>query len=385
MSNKLKYMSILIIISLIIISCSSKQRNIEEENIILDVNKNDKVSLFDYFSDVNIIPLETKKDSYLSFPLGEADKVVLYKDKFFFLDFKLNDILVFNKNGKYLYRLDKEGRGPGEHRSIKDFNINRFTNNIEILSLEDQNINIYNSDNFEFIDKIKIPNSIPLVYQFHHLHAKVYAFKTHQNNIEIHIYNINNNKIINTKYKSPKWLTNTSYVSSSRSPFYIYNDSLFYTHIFNGEIFNIDPIDYKIKTRYKWNFGKNTLSLSDIPKDKDVMFYFNFSKELSNRFAENFLVYQENSHYYFTRFKYKKKYKHIILNKTKNEIKIFDNFIEGVQITPQYITDKALYVFVAPKYLDFVINTSFLNEKNKEIYSKIKEDDNMLIIKYTFK
>lgn len=372
----------------IMITCClfvSCMMNSDKNNESLDLRRNDKVSLFDYFSDIGIIPLETKEGAYLSMTLGEADKVFVHNNKFFLLDYEQDDILVFDTEGKYLYRLDKKGKGPEEHSSIKDFNINRFTNNIEVLSLEDQNINIYDSENFEFIDKIKIPQSLPLIYTFHHLDSNTYAFISHRNNLEIHIYEANNDKIIKANYELPKWITNTTYASTSRSPFYVYDDSLFYTHIFNGEVFNIDPIDYKLETRYKWDFGENTLLLSDIPADKDIEFYFNLTRELSNRFAEKFLVYQENSRYYFTRFKYKRKYKHIILDKTNNEVKLFDNFIEDVQLTPQHITDDALYVFVAPYYLDFVINSSFLNEKNKKILSQIKDDDNLIAIKYTFK
>lgn len=64
----------------------------------------------------------------------------------------------------------------------------------------------------------------------------------------------------------------------------------------------------------EYNFDISTL------KEESIEFYVNHSRNVSSHYATCFLVYGENSDYYITRFRLKKRYYHLILNKKKGPV-----------------------------------------------------------------
>lgn len=66
------------------------------------------------------------------------DKLRIDNDEFYILDKKQKVILVFDKSGKYLRKLNKIGRGPDEYLSLNDFFI--FNSHVYVLSHEMQKI-----------------------------------------------------------------------------------------------------------------------------------------------------------------------------------------------------------------------------------------------------
>ncbi|MDD3323186.1 MAG: 6-bladed beta-propeller [Paludibacter sp.] len=368
----------------LMISCAKNSNNKQVGGAmkVIDLDRNDQISIKDYFNEIEIIPLETNLNSLLPFLIGETDKVIKSNDKFYFLNRKEDVIIIFDFHGKFTKRINWKGKGPNEYLSINDFIINRFNGNIEILSPENNSIFVYDSTGNTFIEKIRLPSEMPIVHLFQIVTSDTYILYSLAANAELFFYSKQTKQTIKTEYNLPKWFhRNTPFAPSSRNPFYIYNDSLFFQQIYNGDVYNIDTNDQKLNLRYSWDFGEYNFNIAEIPTDKSLEYYLN----LNNKYALLFQVYCENSKYYFTRFKFKNRYKHLIYNKLTNEYKLFDKFSEGFQCVPQWIDDNAIYTFISPEYLKFVINQEVLNEKNKIIFNSIREEDNPIIIKYTFK
>jgi hypothetical protein len=237
-----------------------------------------------------------------------------------------------------------------------------------------------------FIDKIRFPDSMPVVYQFYNLTAEEYVLMSSVEGFEIYFYYPADSKVIKSDYYLPQWFArNTVYAPASRNPFYLYNDTVCFAQIYNGDIFNISPPSHELSYRYKWDFGQYNFTPSALPENESMAFYMNISKKISMKYALLFQVYQENSRFYFTRFKFKNRYKHLLLSKhTKTHI-LFEQFKEGGQCLPLCIDESAIYTPVSPQYINKVINPAVLDGKNKKIYSHIKEDDNPVIIKYILK
>lgn len=372
------------ILLLILFSCSSEPNFSRKGKHIypVDANRNDEVSVFDLFSKIEIIPLETNSSSLLTFPIGDPDRLVIKNNKFYFLDEKQNAVLIFDAKGKFINKIDKKGNGPGEYTLLSDFNINRFTGNLELLSARGY-INVYDPLGNTFLEKIRLP--FPAVHYFHHLTSDVYVFFSSAMGGEIYFYSKKESKRIEKNiYKLPKWFGQTVY-SSSRNPFYVYNDSLHFEQLYNGDVFTISPVDFQLMPRYLWDFGKYNFDLSVMPENKRIEFYANLTKKMSNKYVNFFQIYSENRNHYFTRFKFKNRYKHLILDKKTNKYLLFDQFKEGLECLPLGIDDKAMYTVLSPFYLDKIVNTSVLDEKNQKLYSQIKDTDNPVVVKYTFK
>ena len=362
-------------------SSPSNYRLFEKEKLIpIDLNINDKVSFYDLFSKVEIIPLETTTNSLLTFPIGEPDRIIMDDEKFYFLDIKQHSIIIFNKDGKFFKKMDYRGMGPNEYISIHDFNINRFNKNIEILSPEGRYINIYDPFGEVFIEKIHLPQDMPVIHYFQHLTNDIYAFLSCVGPVEILFYSHKDNKFIRSNYSLPEWITKTIF-RPSKNPFFIFNDSLCFQQQYNGDVFTITSTKYEFVSRYYWDFGQHNFELFSIfPKDESINFYMDLSNKVSMKFAVLFLIYKENSKYYITRFKYKNRHNHLIFDKLTNKYLLFEKFIEGGQFLPQWIDDEAAYTFVSPEFINNVLNLALVKNENH-----LKDDDNPVIIKYTFK
>ena len=290
--------------------------------------------------------------------------------------------MIFGSEGKFLKKINKQGMGPGEYVSISDFNINRFNQNLEILSPHGKAVYIYDSSGDTFIEKISLPIDLPVVNYFQHLTPDTYVFLSYLG--EIIFYSKKDTNVIRTNYDFPQWFLRTVFYSS-HSPFYVYNDSVCLELLYNGDVFTVSPENYKLDSRYCWDFGSHNFDLSVLPENKSMDYYLDLSKKISMDYAVHFPIYKENSLFYMTRFKYKNRYKHLVLDKKTNEYLLFEKFKEGGECLPQWMDEESIYTFVSPFFLNRVIDPSLLDKENRLIYNQIKADDNPVVIKYTFR
>lgn len=89
----------------ILSSCENKRG----ATCAIDLNRNENISIFELFSKVELIPLETTDESLLTFPIGEPDKVIKHKDCFYFLDTQQDAIITFDSKGRFLRRFNRTG------------------------------------------------------------------------------------------------------------------------------------------------------------------------------------------------------------------------------------------------------------------------------------
>lgn len=122
-------------ITVILIGCSNVDKNIDiqiDENFrTLDLNSEVYSKSENLVKNVRYISLEGSPNPLI----GDVDQIFYYKEKFYLFDRMITKSLyVFSKDGKFLYELNKFGRGPAEYNLPLGFDID---------SLE----NIYISDN----------------------------------------------------------------------------------------------------------------------------------------------------------------------------------------------------------------------------------------------
>jgi hypothetical protein len=93
----------------ILSSCESKREIEKNGTFTIDPDRNENISIFELFSKVELIPLETTDESLLTFPIGEPDKVIKHKDCFYFLDTQQDAIITFDSKGRFLRRFNRTG------------------------------------------------------------------------------------------------------------------------------------------------------------------------------------------------------------------------------------------------------------------------------------
>lgn len=77
-------------------------------------------------------------------PVGRIDKLLFYRDLLCVFDRSItNTVHLFDRQGRYLKTIGRQGEGPGEYRKIHDVQINPYTNLIEIWDGTNQQILSY--------------------------------------------------------------------------------------------------------------------------------------------------------------------------------------------------------------------------------------------------
>lgn len=121
-------------------SCNTK--NVEEYEVFqVDPELESKEGFDRFYRLKEVIPLETTDSSVM----GDIMKVIALKDRIFVAAWNGKSIFIFNREGKYLSRIDKEGRGPGEYLRISDFMVTDEPEEIVVYAREGK-LNYYDWD-----------------------------------------------------------------------------------------------------------------------------------------------------------------------------------------------------------------------------------------------
>ena len=83
----------------------------------------------DFTDSVSYIKLETKKECLIA----NIHSIKFVKGKIYILDTQLPVLYIFNASGKYISKLDKSGKGPGEYISLTQFDVDPENEQIHIL------------------------------------------------------------------------------------------------------------------------------------------------------------------------------------------------------------------------------------------------------------
>jgi len=250
-----------------LISCKPKKEQrsplLEGGTIIkVDPNKaDDNVSVFDYFSKIELIPLENSENALLN---SDEVKFRVSGNRFYFLDRKSNVIHVFNPDGTLMHRKNKDGRGSGEFLISEVIVINPYTNNLEVLNPTGA-IYIYDSLGVNYLDKINIsfPVGIHAIHEMVIVSPNRYLFFSHYDSEKnLFCYNTTDNTHTSFDYNFPRFFNQLGTMAENH--FYHYKDTLRYYEGHNGNVWNVDMESNSLTPAYKWDFGEYTFDISYI-------------------------------------------------------------------------------------------------------------------------
>lgn len=109
------YLAVAILAIAANLACSCSDKN---NKVTVDINNCVQPSEL-LEPDFEVIPLETIDESIIS----EISKVKIHDNRFYIQDRQQQVIFIFDQNGKYINKINRRGRGPGEYIAINDFDI----------------------------------------------------------------------------------------------------------------------------------------------------------------------------------------------------------------------------------------------------------------------
>ncbi len=370
----------LIITCLVITGCKENVKKENDSNII-NLDKYDNVSVFDLFSKIEIIPLETDKESVMH-PLFILVKPI--NELYYVLDLNQEAFFIYSQNGEFLRKIHQPGQGPEDFSNIVDFGINRFTGNIEMLS-GDRYLQIYDKEISKHIERISLNGKV--FHSFKNLTDDIYVFfSDYSHEDHLYFYSKKQNKYIASTYKFDPDVIGKSGICHNFTPFYMYNDVVRFSQGYNGDIFTVNDSKLRLDLTYSWDFGENTIDESVVfPFREEMTYYRELRRKGSYKYAMGFTANGENDNYFITNFLFKGKSHSLILDKKENKTYVFDSFKEGVNCSPYLVNNTAMYVWAPPEYIHMFVNENILDEDNRRKLESITDDENPIVVKYYFK
>ena len=268
---RIKYLvfivSIVSILSIVLftISCKSKSKNLYEfDPVSLTENA---INLSEIADNVTYIPLDK------TFPLG-----LIYKYEFvnnsIYLSAKDIGILVYNRDGKFLRRIGKIGRGPGEYIYPVFFTVDDKTETTYVLD-NGGIIKIYSKtgrflrnlslkDYGESTDNINSFNSKLLVHYMLQFPETKYEWIVLDS-----LGNLHGSKNLSIKSITTKW--------GESGGTYKYENRMYYWNPFNDTVFSILP-DLSYKASFLFKPGDHRFPKSDFKSFEQLTRYMHLKQ-----------------------------------------------------------------------------------------------------------
>lgn len=377
-----KYVTHLILLLLcgVAVSCNSAKKDYDSA-LYIDLDKEQEISLFDIFSQVEIIPLETAESVVMGEPVIEMR---VHNGQYYFTCGKQESIWHFDADGTFLQEINHYGNGPGEYTNLVDFRFNRFSGDLEILSAMGY-ISVYNDSGSVFKKRLSFNQpDIKSVHNYIELTPTLYLlFSGAKEGNKMVWYDVQKNRIIAENYALPTYLFFYTPYHHSFTPFYCFQDTVHFVQAYDGEVFTVNNTG-EITSKYQFDFGEYTFDISNL-KEESVQYYVVHARTIGAKYANRFIVYGENSKYYITRFKFHNRLYHLFVDKKKGFSLIFKRFKEDCLCFPLYMDEECLYFIATPQELNMAINKNVLSEDDKRKYEGVSSDNNPIVIKYTFK
>jgi hypothetical protein len=364
---------------------------IKDNKITVDLDDPQSASLFDYFSHIELVPLETRDDVLI----GWLTKVIYHQNRYYTFCEKQFIVQVFDENGKYICQIGRRGRGPGEYNFTYDFIINPFTDNIDILGPLSGFIYSYDLSGNYVKTSGRVNEFEPGLTAVHKLLALskniyiIYAIGRLKNPYKIFYYDVGENRIIHKEYV-PKDVASFSFNGRC---FYEYYGQWYFSFVYDPVVYTIGSTS--LEKAYVWDLGKHNYNTDNIVITEEMLRDTKKGyEEISARFPYWLDQQGQNNRYVIAQIrKYGDEWNklgNLIFDKKTQICKYVERlgFTETVGFRPHVVTNEYVLSYCAHEELDEYLNADILDEENRkklETLMDAKVEQNPVIIKYYFK
>ncbi|NCB69924.1 MAG: 6-bladed beta-propeller [Bacteroidia bacterium] len=365
----------LLIIPLLILGCTN---DITNNSIKVDIDTNDNVSIYDFFSNIEIVKLDLNDSSVISY----FGKVISYNDMYYILDYRFPVIYLYTNQGKYLSKIDNQGQGPNEYIQISDFEIDTISKKLAFVDPTNSTLHEYDL-NGNFKKRTPLPTLNRSYYKLNYLNSELMVFWTFDYDNRVKFYSLTENKIVKETFPEEDNILNNSLLDFSYGNFLCRPVS--------NIVFEFTT-DCEIKESYKWDFGSLNNDMKKLYNNSETyskMEPHAFNEKVRSSEIVNYIFASNggNSTYVMTQIVRKNKVINVLHNKKLNKSFVFEKTKENASFFPifwteEYVIGKKLET---ENSLDGCLPDEILDDRNRAIKNSITEFDNPILIKYYFR
>lgn len=315
----MKTITYYIILLFILYSCSNRSDykrntcaipvNITQENVL---------KMSDFIESVQYIPLETSDSSLI----GEVSDIFPLEDKIAIIDKRhTHSIYFYDYNGKFLYKINKQGAGPGEYVKISSVDVDEKENRIYLYDTSLRKILVYTLQgqyvtdftmNFQFSSMDYLGNGLLACYTDYYRGDHL-LLEEHKKPLLV-IYNMRKGEIQERAFYEDAAIQMTETIGLDSNFSQFERGSLFFYYL-NDHIYQLDKNGHtelalklelgteneKRIAAYKTYLMENNLSAVDIDRNKANIFTMRNAvgnKDFLLCYYNNFKTYAEGVCFY---------------------------------------------------------------------------------------
>jgi len=417
---------ILIVVLSFIIACNREHKKINNQSIdnVMNTDKKNKTILInarlieseEFFIDsiidkIEIIPLQLNTESILS----RIEKLVNFDNRYFIKDDQKKDIFCFNHKGKFLYKINKYGKGQDEYNEITDFFIEDSL--LYILDSKQKNILVYSIDeNSSIIKRFNLRKLNIPVYSFSKYSADTFLMSGPHIGVGNYIdrYNLRlidkSGNILSQHLSFNHFWDNftTTIISFTK-----YKDKYYLPDEITHSYIEINPNTKSLSTKYSFNFYDHNIIEKKLPDiklvgvnlgemKKNAQKKINFINESNMIIGPTKIIETDNYILFETYLRGEKKYG--IMCKSTSNVVFYEKYRSISLLTNINLndfigigTDEGFIIILYPSmYLQVLKKQKEKNPQEfekklvrdkglKMLYNKFNIDSNPLLLKIYFK
>lgn len=234
-----------LIILLIVIGCKNKDIEKIGSKDIINIGEGENINFSQIIDSITYITLETTEI------VGDISKMKISDEGFFIHDEISKSILKFDTIGNFIYKINRQGRGPGEYIMITDYLVN-FKGGVEIIDIGshqrlwfDQNGSYLKETEIHSMDISHYYLNNSLIVGNHHPGAR------EKSNYYFHLWDENLAEQIDQELLFEPY--RDKYLNGNIYPFSKYGKTLNFCSDYSNIVYSIDEVG-GIKPKYELNF-----------------------------------------------------------------------------------------------------------------------------------
>lgn len=358
----------LVLLIILFASCAKEDDN----QFKVDLERHVSTSLFDLFSKVEIVELETIDESLFKY----INQIAYVDNTYYILDSKSMSVLVFGADGRFKYKIANRGGGPEEYANVVSFAVDSKNSQILIVDPLRKELSFYSMSG-EFKQKINLPDLHRASYRdVFIINQDLIAFSSLSKEGRVIYYSTSEKRIVN-QYLPEKHLFGASVQDITNNGKYVRS--------FANEIYELKESGPEIS--FVWDFGvendESKLDLKVTSMEEQMKFREMLNQsEILNYYLVNQL---DNDRFNYAKVLYEGHYLNLFYDKQKQKYFLFHKFEEGVDLYPGYMTDECMVGIVTDlSEVDLVLKKQILDKKEQAKLSRMKEENNPVLVKYNF-
>lgn len=361
------------ILCLLLLSCNDKSKEIKQNVLPVSIQQNE-LAPSTLFQGIEIIPLETSDECLIK----AVGRIIEVKDKYYILDTQQSIVFCYNKEGHFLYKIDKNGNGPDEYHLIYEMIVKPESNHIYLLSPMGA-IYTYDLDgNFIKKDLLPVGGQQDMIEIENGLIACWTLFGPPDD--KVLFYDLNAEKVVGGFWKD----TDETFMSNMCiDVFYQYNGENYFSTQFANEVYRFTKDT--VELAYTWDFGNNNLNLEPfkekVKEDPNIFPQLTETLEIPYYF---FRQYQNKDYYYTIQTNWSiDKWRNIFYRKKDGKSFVFDTLVGGAKIKDTSLfTDEYMISVIPPEEIN--LYKPILSPKELTKIKGLQDDSNFCLAKFYF-